>query len=226
MKKQNYFSRELASLQDNDFLNFDDAYHADDFEAQTHLNAAAAPAAPTSQPYIFSVQNTTSLDIQNVEVLNAFQNFITYDAATGKAGANYLLTYNLTGVTYQEFLMSIMSGGFSVGNTRLEGTSTQVLSAITITTKDINASRVDKTFVPEINPMQYQATVIDIPYNYLINGFTAITIATLYANATLKIKLYPALRVSQINQLSGGNVVTQFSRPNVALSTNNKAING
>lgn len=212
--KSNYFANQINNVNENDFLNFDDfGYNADDmsFDGQAEvLNATGAQAAQVSQPYIVSIQNTTTDALADVEILNAYAKHSSF-AVTG---AN--ITYGITGISYREFLYQSMMSPFSCGMLRLDSSTTaNVTTVITVTTKDANGNQVARSFNPEYDRYQNITTVADINYQFLVNGFTAIKLTAVAASSTVLVKIYPALKVNNLNALSGQAQLNGYKNPNV-----------
>jgi len=211
--KSNYFANQINRVNEDDFLNFDDnGFSADDsFDGQSEvLNATGAQAAQVSQPYIVSIQNTTTNALSSIEILNAYAK---HDSFTQTGAA---ITYGIAGVSYREFLYQTMMSPFSCGMLRLDSSTTaNVTTVITVTTKDSNGNSVTRSFNPEYDRYQNITTVTDVNYQFLVNGYTSIKLTTIAASSTVLVKLYPALKVNNLNQLSGQSQLNGYRNPNV-----------
>lgn len=194
---------------DEDF-GFD--YESDGYSAD---GGGMANAAPTSQPYIINVQNTTSANINNVTILGAYT-FIGTGAPSYGNTAGISISMGITNVTYTEFLYQSMNKPFSVGLTYTSADiAAQVLETITVTQKDINGNISSKVLTPTIDPYQFQTDKIAFKFEYRIDGFTNLTIARVLANTTLKVYFYPSETVSVSRALAGRAAVQDYGRPSV-----------
>mgnify|MGYP003635301431 CR=1 FL=1 len=211
MKMSKYFSdaRENAN---NSF---------DSFSGQEFLNANGAAGSSaglggaTSQPYILSIANSTTDAVANVAVFNAYKSL----AATATNFDNPVaitISMGIGGLTYGEMLYQSMNKPFVVGLTYLQSANaSQVLETIRISQKDINGNESHKSIVPTIDPYQQQTGTVAIAFNYKIDGFTKLTIASILASATLNVYLYPAENVATGRALTGGAVVKGFQNPDL-----------
>tara|TARA_R110001606_G_C15399301_1_gene652672 strand:- start:1832 stop:2563 length:732 start_codon:yes stop_codon:yes gene_type:complete len=212
MKMSKYFSdaRENAN---NSF---------DSFSGQEFLNAngvaagsSAGLGGATSQPYILSIANSTTDAVANVAVFNAYKAL----AATATNFDNPVaitISMGIGGLTYGEMLYQSMNKPFVVGLTYLQSANaSQVLETIRISQKDINGNESHKSIVPTIDPYQQQTGTVAIAFNYKIDGFTKLTIASILASATLNVYLYPAENVATGRALTGGAVVKGFQNPDL-----------
>jgi len=176
--------------------------------------ASSGNAAPTSQPYIINVTNTTGGDLYNVFVLGAYTylNALNYGNPPG-----IVITYGLPNVTYSEFLWQTVAKPFKVGLTYIQSTNvTQVLSAITIQHKDANGNLATSPIVPIVDPYQQQSGNIAVRMSYTVDGFTLFTIADVSAGATLKLYLYPSEKVDLRRAVAGLGASTPYSAPRVS----------
>jgi hypothetical protein len=231
MKNSKYFAEADGQINQN-YLSADGWENAADSDWEgafgDELNAdAAAPVATTatagkSQPYTITIANTTTTDITNVVILNAAATF-----------ANYLVSgvsfgYEPNTITYGQFLATIISGRpFQCGQLRLIASnvsasivSQQVLTSLNIETKDPNGNLIQMSFIPEYDSYQYAQNQTDVYYKFNVDSLTKVTIATLYASTTLKIRMYPSIKINPFNQLKGGSGAVKSAAPQV-----NKALN-
>mgnify|MGYP003630228025 FL=1 len=212
MKMSKYFSdaRENAN---NSF---------DSFSGQEFLNAngvaagsSAGLGGATSQPYILSIANSTTDAVANVAVFNAYKS-LAATATNFDNPAAITISMGIGGLTYGEMLYQSMNKPFVVGLTYLQSANaSQVLETIRISQKDINGNESHKSIVPTIDPYQQQTGTVAIAFNYKIDGFTKLTIASILASATLNVYLYPAENVATGRALTGGAVVKGFQNPDL-----------
>ncbi len=213
----NEFANQNFHSFDGDFDFADEDYGFDD----DYSNADAAPmsSAPTSQPYIVNVQNTTAAAINNVTILGAYTFIGTTAPAYGNT-AGISISMGIANVTYTEFLYQSMNKPFSVGLTYTSSaTANQVLETITVTQKDINGNVSSKVLTPTIDPYQFQTDKIAFKFEYRIDGFTNLTISSILAATTMKIYFYPSETVSVSRALAGRAAVQDYGNPRVVQGT-------
>jgi hypothetical protein len=210
---ENFFSFDGDfEFADEDF-GFD--YESDGYSADGQMNTAA----PTSQPYIVNVQNTTAASINNVTILGAYTFIGTTAPAYGNT-SGISITMGISNVTYTEFLYQSMNKPFSVGLTYTSAdVAAQVLETITVTQKDINGNISSKVLTPTIDPYQFQTDKIAFKFEYRIDGFTNLTISKILANTTLKVYFYPSETVSTSRALAGRAAVQNYGKPSVVRGT-------
>jgi hypothetical protein len=227
MKPSNYFSnaRDFANER---FLGADgwedaDAWEnafGDEMPADSVETAAAADPMGSkgeSQPYIITL-TAGSLDVSDVELLDAgLRQF-----SSTVVGITF--SYDISGITYQQFLASIASGKpFEVGQIRLSASNSsssvaiqQVQETVTVSEKDINGNAFSKPLIPSLDAYQYTQTIIDLYHRFLVDAMTSVKIKNIYANTTLRVYLYPSSKVNQFKQLKGqatSGGVTKYSDP-------------
>jgi len=214
---------------DNGYDDYEDDY---DFEMEDNFvgdddadydMAAGSGGAPTSQPYIISVENTLTLAAAatGVTILGSYANISTGSPNWGNP-ANISITMGISGITYSEFLYQSMNKPYVVGLTYYqasgENAAAQVLQTLTLVQKDVNGNISQKTLVPTIDPYQQQSSVIAIKFSYKIDGFTSILISGVERETTAKIYLYPAETASTARSLTGRRVVAGYGNPNIVKS--------
>lgn len=225
MNFRKYFNEKQEERNAN-FLNFDgDGYgddfnFADDFDSfagdDEFMLATGAEAAPTSQPYIVVVKNTSTVsDIAGVTVLGAFSN-LGSAAPTYNNPAGISISMGISGITYTEFLYQSMQKPFVVGLTYLQsGSANQVLETLTLIAKDVNGNVSQKTLVPTVDPYQQQNSIVAIKFTYKIDGFTSIVISNVLAGQTAKLYFYPAEVANVSRTLVGQRAVAAYGNPGV-----------
>jgi hypothetical protein len=225
MNFRKYFSEKQNERNEN-FLNFDGDGYGDDFNFADDFNsfagdenfmmATGAESAPTSQPYIVVVKNTSTVsDINAVTVLGAFSAIGQAAPAYGNA-AGISISMGIAGISYTEFLYQSMQKPFVVGLTYLQsGSANQVLETLTLISKDANGNVSQKTLVPTIDPYQNQNTNVVIKFNYKIDGFTSIVISSVLAGQTAKLYFYPSDVSSLSRVLNGGRAVAAYGNPGI-----------
>jgi len=191
------------------------------FSGQEFLNAnggggsSAGLGGATSQPYILSIANSTTDAVDNVALFNAYKS-LAASATNYDNDVAITVSMGIGGLTYGEMLYQSMNKPFVTGLTYLQSTNTaQVLETIKISQKDVNGNESHKSIVPTMDPYQQQQGSVAIAFNYKIDGFTKLTIASILGSATLNLYLYPAENVATGRALTGGAVVKGFSNPDV-----------
>lgn len=216
---EKYFN-EVRNFANNNFNSFDgtfefsdEDYGFSDYDSADGLGGTMD--APTSQPYIVNVANTTGAAIQNVTILGAYSFIGTAAPAYGNT-AGISISMGIANITYTEFLYQSMNKPFTVGLTYLQSaTSSQVLETITVTQKDVNGNVASKVLTPTIDPYQYQTDKVAFKFEYRIDGFTNLVISSILATATLKIYFYPSETVAISRALAGRKAVQDYGNPRV-----------
>lgn len=192
-------------------LPMDGDFYMDD----DNFNAEGPKSAPTSQPYVIVIENTTTAAVSNVTILDAAQRQNNF------AVSGISLTYGLTNITYQQFLSSIAAGrSFKVGLTRLVGSSTstsnaesQVLTTTTVTTKDINGNEITKPLIPQKDSYQQINNQTDLWYPYMVDELTRIVFDSILGSTMLKVYLYPAAKINKFDQLKQRGSTSRYGNP-------------
>jgi hypothetical protein len=216
---EKYFD-EVRNFANNNFNSFDgtfefsdEDYGFSDYDAADGVGGTMD--APTSQPYIVNVANTTASAIQNVTILGAYSFIGTTAPAYGNT-SGISITMGIANITYTEFLYQSMNKPFTVGLTYLQsGNASQVLETITVTQKDVNGNVASKVLTPTIDPYQYQTDKVAFKFEYRIDGFTNLVISSILASATLKIYFYPSETVAISRALAGRKAVQDYGNPRV-----------
>ncbi len=124
-------------------------------------DAAAAPAASPmrSQPYILTVSNASNAAVS----IDVFGAYIYLNNAGFSAGSltvsNVTISSGLSNTTYYNLLNQSSVSPFTIGSTLISsvnGTTSQVLQPLTLTTQDANGNQAVKILTPTIDPYQNQ----------------------------------------------------------------------
>jgi len=229
MKFERYFSDVRDYANDNFFSysgddlfdDFDGAFEFADYDTFSDYDNAAgnqmggSMSAPTSQPYIVSVQNTTASNVSNVTILGAFSAIGTTQPHYGNSTA-ISIAMGISNVTYTEFLYQSMVKPFTVGLTYIQSaTASQVLETITVTQKDVNGNSASKVLTPTVDPYQQQTDKVAFKFEYRIDGYTNLVISNVLASATVKFYFYPSETVSVSRGLTGRSAVQNYGNPDV-----------
>ena len=169
-------------------------------------SAAPVSAAPQSQPYIITVSNASAGAVSNFDVLGAFQymNNSGFDSSGNLTISSVTISSAISNINYREFLYQSMMQPFTVGLSYIQSSnSSQVLETLTLNTRDSNGNQALKTLSPAIDPYQQQSTVIAFNQPYRIDGFTKLTIRTMFAATVLTLRFYPADNINLSRGLAG-----------------------
>jgi len=187
-------------------------------------DAAAAPAmAPVaagmmrSQPYIITVSNASNAAV-NVDVFGAYIFLNNTGFSNGSLTVNNVtITSNLSNTTYFNLLNQSSVSPFTIGSTLISsvnGTTSQVLQPITLTTQDANGNQAVKILTPVIDPYQLQSGVIELKQAFRIDGFTKLTFS-IFASSSVQFQFYPADTINIARGLAGNPVSKQYGSPKI-----------
>lgn len=184
--------------------------------AEGPVAARPASAAPTSQPYIINIQNTTGAAV-TATIFGAYTNL--YNATNFGNSAAIVLSSGVTNITYQEIVAQSQSKPFECGLIYLESTNTsQVTQALTITHKDANGMQISNPVIPSKDPYQNLDTVLAVRYKFKMDGFASIAVSIL-ANSTLTLKIFPS-EIADVGRIITTDSATRtFSSPRIGLAT-------
>jgi hypothetical protein len=197
----------------------------DFFNAEGGSPSIGAPSAPTSQPYIITITNTGAA-VNNFEVLGSYEYLNNAGFSSGSLTIGSItIASAIPNVTYQQMLYQFMISPYSTGLTYIQSaTANQVLETISVNTKDANGNIAQKVFVPTVDPYQFQSTIIAMKYGYRIDGYTKLIIASVLANATVKLYFYPADNINLARGLAGRPVSREFGSPGIVKAQSVKVI--
>ena len=206
---------------DMSFTASEDFFNAEGGAAPT----MGAPSAPTSQPYIITITNTGAAT-SDFNVLGSYEFLNSAGFSNGSlTTGSVTIASAIPNVTYQQMLYQFMISPYSVGLTYIQSSTTnQVLETISVNTKDANGNIAQKVFVPTIDPYQFQNGIIAMKYGYRIDGYTKLIIATILANATVKLYFYPADNINLARGLAGRPVSREFASPGIVKAQSVKVI--
>lgn len=208
---RNYFNEASMSANErylsangDEFEGFDDELSADGGEMAQ---------VPTSQPYIITVQNTSTVDVTNVTVLGANFNA----AATNQGNSSAIvISLGVSNMTYTNFLYQTISQPFKVGLTYIFSTdATQLLETFTVRHDDAQGNFAGKLMTPQYDIYQQIQTAVVLRQAYTADGNTQIIISRLYAGKTVKINLYPADVFNSRRTLLNDSPMKKFGNPRI-----------
>ena len=198
----------------------DDMYFAGGdnfFSAEGDAASVAAPSMMRSQPYILTVSNASNAAV-TIDVFGA-------DIYLNNAGfsngsltvSNVTITSNLSNVTYYNLLNQSSYSPFTIGNTLISsvnGTASQVLNPITLTTQDANGNQAVKILTPVVDPYQNQSGIVDLKQPFRIDGFTKLTLS-IFASSSVQFQFYPSDTINVARGLGGNPVSKQYGSPRI-----------
>ena len=216
MENQRFFEEKYANLTE-DFAS------ADGFNESVYMDGVGVGDSvyqdgfnsnkPKAKALIFTVANTTTTDITDVEILDANTNF---KADGNGLVAGVTVTYNIPGKSYSDLLGMLISTPMEVAMTRLKSSNTSQLEApFTLETSDMFGRTVQDVVTPTANEFAQNTTIVVDETGYILNGQTKITISTLYASASCTWRMYPKVVASSVNALQS-NTARKFVNPNIS----------
>jgi len=201
----------------------DDMYFAGDMntffsvEGDAAPMAAAAPSLMRSQPYILTVSNASNAAV-TIDVFGAYIYLNNAGFSNGSLTvSNVTITSNLSNVTYFNLLNQSSISPFTIGSTLISsvnGTSSQVLAPITLTTQDANGNQAVKILTPVVDPYQNQSGIVDLKQPFRIDGFTKLSFQ-IFASSSVQFQFYPSDTINVARGLGGNPVSKQFGSPRI-----------
>ena len=192
----------------------DNFFGADGTEAAP---AMAAPAVMRSQPYILTVSNASNAAV----TIDVFGAYIYLNNAGFSGGSltvsNVTITSGLSNVTYYNLLNQSSVSPFTIGSTLISsvnGTTSQVLQPLTLSTLDANGNQATKILTPVIDPYQQQSGVIELKQPFRIDGFTKLTFS-IFASTSIQFQFYPSDTINIARGLGGNPVSKQYGSPKI-----------
>jgi hypothetical protein len=211
-----YFNQAEASA-NQDYLNYGGGYPAmdADFDENIYFEGGYMNqngAAPTSQPYIITLSNTTTADITSNVIGKAFEN-ITASGNGIQAGMTY--TMGISGTTYVEFLYTTLNKPFVIGLTYVDASSqSQALKTLQLKVRDANGNEQLKTLVPTIDPYQQQTDIIALRQTFRWDGFTSLAVDVV-GSGSATFYFYPSENINPARGLAGQSLSRGYGNPNV-----------
>ena len=194
----------------------DDMYFAGGdnfFSAEGDAASVAAPSMMRSQPYILTVSNASNAAV-TIDVFGAYIYLNNAGFSNGSLTvSNVTITSNLSNVTYYNLLNQSSYSPFTIGNTLISsvnGTASQVLNPITLTTQDANGNQAVKILTPVVDPYQNQSGIVDLKQPFRIDGFTKLTLS-IFASSSVQFQFYPSDTINVARGLGGNPVVQELS---------------
>lgn len=177
----------------------------------------AAPSLMRSQPYIITVSNASNAAV-TIDIFGAyiFLNNAGFSNGTLTV-SNVTIASNLSNVTYFNLLNQSSYSPFTIGNTLISsvnGTASQVLQPITLTTQDANGNQAVKILTPVVDPYQNQSGIVDLKQPFRIDGFTKLSFQ-IFASSSVQFQFYPSDTINVARGLGGNPVSKQYGSPKI-----------
>ena len=207
--------QDLYSFDDNSemFFNADDLYSAD---AEAAPVVVAAPVRRSPSPYQIAITNSTPTPLnailfgKNIYLLSPnFGSAVGVTVTPSQANVNYLQLLQQSGD--QPFETSLL---------RVQSTNTaQITQIINITSTDANGQQCTIPLITQsyFSANQFQAGILDIPYNLKIDGNTFLTYSVL-GNTTVVMTFFPAEKANPARMLGGGSTLQKYGVPQVPVA--------
>jgi hypothetical protein len=178
---------------------------------------AAAPSLMRSQPYIITVSNASASAV-SVDIFGAYIYLNNAGFSSGSLTVSSVtISSGLSNTTYYNLLNQSSISPFTIGSTLISsvnGTTSQVLQPLTLTTQDANGNVATKILTPTIDPYQQQSGVIELKQAFRIDGFTKLTVQ-MFATTSVQFQFYPADTINIARGLAGAPVSKQFGNPKI-----------
>lgn len=183
-------------------------------------NGGVRNSAPTSQPFVVNVTSTSGTAVADFAILGSntylYGGVGTWDANGNLVIGSITISSGTPGVTYRQMLAQFQTQPFTVGMTYYKSaTANQVDQVLQIVTKDANGNESKMPIDPSIDPYQYQAGIIVLNNQFVVDGWTSVVVASVLANASIQFKLYPADKINLTRGLENKSVGATFSNPGI-----------
>lgn len=172
---------------------------------------ANAQFAGDSTPFIVILTNTSGAAISNVDFLNAISSF---GAVNDGVTTGVTPTVGYANRTYKEFLGLLISTDLVIGSFYIYATTNdQATQTMLFRTDNQRGGALETTVTPDIHHFQNQTGLAYVEQEIQITKYTKATLASIAANAVVKIKLFPSKRSSAFG------TEVQYSKPTFIATT-------
>lgn len=209
---------DMYSFDNNDFeFNYDgnaDLYSADAAEAAA---VAPAPVRRSPSPYQIAITNTTGAPLNAI----VFGKNIYLLTANFGSAVGVTITPSQSTVTYLQLLQQSGDQPFETSLIRIQSTNTaQITQIINITSTDANGQQCTIPLITQsyFSANQFQAGILDIPYNLKVDGNTFLTYSVL-GSTTVVMTFFPAEKANAARMLGGQRSTLQkYGTPQVPVA--------
>ena len=198
------------------------AFDGEDFldeqgEWEDYSGAAGGRQAVSPSPYQVSITNSTAGTLtatlfgKNTNLLLA-----NFGSPVGIA-----VTPSQANVTYVELLQQSAEQPFETSLMRVQSTNTaQITQIVTITSRDANGQQCTVPIITQsyFSANQFQAGILDVPYNVRIDGNTQIQFPVL-ATTTVVLTFFPSEKINTSRALANLSAVKKYTAPTVPVIT-------
>jgi len=180
------------------------------------VQQAPAESIDRSEPIIIQVVNGSTSAVANVELFNANKAYI-LTSPYFQNPTTITITSNIQGISYTEMLANSQQKPFKVGETLIISTSAgQTEQTVAVQHKTDTGKLIKYTITPVQDPYQQLSDRVVSNYEYIMDGFTSLTLNQLNASATVTIYLYLKKRFSPTSVVSGsGGQTHDYGNPNI-----------
>ena len=192
-------------------LDFDGGFYEDDYYGATGTGQAGVSPAP----YQVSITNTTGAT--GTAILFGYNKYLLTTNFGSAAGITVVPSQ--VNITYLELLQQSAGQPFETSLMRIQSSNTsQVTQVLTVTSKDANGQECTIPIITQsyFSANQFQATIIDVPFNLTIDANTYISIPVL-ATTTVVFTFFPAEKINPARNLAGQPQAKPYSAPSVAI---------
>lgn len=203
---------------------------AQEADANAWAESMAADAEPRevldrSEPIIIQLQNTGTNTYNNVQLFGANASYVGtapyFQNPIAQPLQNLAITSNIQGVSYTEMLANSQQKPFKVGETMIVSSFPgQTEQTVSVKHKTDTGKVVQYTITPVQDPYQQLKDRTISNYEYMLDGFTTLTIHQLLADksgngALVTLYFYLKKRYSPTQHVAGGNPDLHYSDPKI-----------
>lgn len=192
------------------YFNADDLYSADAAEQ------VASPVRRSPSPYQIAITNSTANPLnaiifgKNIYLLSAnFGSAVGLTVIPSQSNVSYLQLLNQSGD--QPFETSLI---------RMQSVNpAQITQIINITSTDANGQQCTIPLITQsyFSANQFQAGILDIPYNLKVDGNTYLTYQV-FGNTTVVMTFFPANKANPARMLGGMSSLQKYGVPQVPVA--------
>jgi hypothetical protein len=213
---------EFSGFDGEDLYSFDDNtelyFNADDSDLYS-ADGGDAPSQPirrSPSPYQLLITNTTPNPLEAI----IFGKNIYLLSPNFGSSVGITLTPSQAGVSYLQVLQQSGDQPFETSLIRVQSTNTaQITQIINITSTDANGQKCTIPLITQsyFSANQFQAGIIDIPYNLKVDGNTYLTY-TVLGNTTVVMTFFPAEKANVSRMLAGASTLQKYGAPQVPIA--------
>lgn len=207
---------DMYSFDDNSelYFNADDMYSAD--AAEVAAQPVAQPVRRSPSPYQITITNSTPAPLNAI----VFGKNIYLLSANFGSAIGISITPSQANVTYLQLLQQSGDMPFETSLIRVQSTNTaQITQIINITSTDANGQQATIPLITQsyFSANQFQAGILDIPYNLKVDGNTYLTYSVL-GSTTVVMTFFPAEKANVARMLGGASTLQKYGVPQVPVA--------